>query len=46
MSFDEDDELGAGFKMNIDEEAEPLLDMPEEEVGDFGLDEEDPDRDH
>lgn len=44
MSYDEDlDETEGGFKMSVDDD-EPL-DMPEE-MTDFGLDEEDPDKDH
>ena len=43
MSYDEDDEIEAGFKVDADEE-EPPLDIPEE-IPDFGLDEEDPDKD-
>ncbi len=42
MSYDEDEEVGAGFKVDADDD-EPL-DMPEEPI-DFGLDEEDPDKD-
>ncbi len=42
MSFDEEEETEAGFKMSDDDMDEPL-DMPEM---DFGLDEEDPDKDH
>jgi hypothetical protein len=42
--YDEDDELAGGFKMDADDEDEPL-DLPEE-INDFGLDEEDPDKDH
>ncbi|MFA5792032.1 MAG: hypothetical protein WC884_03275 [Candidatus Paceibacterota bacterium] len=40
--YDEDEEIESGFKMNADED-EPL-DIPEE-ITDFGLDEEDPDKD-
>jgi hypothetical protein len=41
MSFDEDEEL-EGFKIGEEDEDEPL-DIPDM---DFGLDEEDPDKDH
>jgi hypothetical protein len=40
---EEDEELEDGFKMGADDDE--LLDMPED-VTDFGLDEEDPDKDH
>ncbi|MDO8659389.1 MAG: hypothetical protein Q7K54_02195 [Candidatus Parcubacteria bacterium] len=40
MSFDEEEETEAGFKIGGEEEED--LDMPEM---DFGLDEEDPDKD-
>lgn len=40
---DEDEELEDGFRLGADED-EPL-DMPAEEMTDFGLDEEDPDKD-
>ena len=40
MSFDEEEELETGFKIGGENEDEPL-DIPE----DFGLDEEDPDKD-
>lgn len=43
MSYDEDEDLGAGFKMGGSDDDEPL-DMPED-MTDFGLDEEDPDKD-
>lgn len=39
---DEDEEIEEGFRMSADED-EPL-DMPDE-ITDFGLDEEDPDKD-
>jgi hypothetical protein len=42
---DEDEELEAGFKMNDDLDGDEPLDLPEE-INDFGLDEEDPDKDH
>lgn len=42
MSYDEDMEMEDSFKMSADGD-EPL-DMPEE-IPDFGLDEEDPDKD-
>jgi hypothetical protein len=42
MSYDDNEEIGAGFKVGADDD-EPL-DMPEE-INDFGLDEEDPDKD-
>ena len=42
MSYDEDEEIETGFKVGADND-EPL-EMPEE-ITDFGLDEEDPDRD-
>lgn len=42
MSYNEDEEVEAGFKVGADDD-EPL-DMPEP-VNDFGLDEEDPDKD-
>lgn len=42
MSYDEDEEIETGFKMGADDD-EPL-DMPGE-INDFGLDEEDPDKD-
>ncbi|MEK7219234.1 MAG: hypothetical protein AAB687_01000 [Patescibacteria group bacterium] len=41
MSFDEEEELETGFKIGGENEDEPL-DIPEM---DFGLDEEDPDKD-
>jgi hypothetical protein len=45
MSYNEDGGIEDGFKMGVDEDeiGEPL-DMPEE-IPDFGLDEEDPDKD-
>ena len=45
MSYDDNEEIEPGFKMGADEDelGEPL-DMPEE-IPDFGLDEEDPDKD-
>jgi hypothetical protein len=45
MSYDEDEELEPNFKMGADEDeiGEPL-DMPPEDL-DFGLDEENPERD-
>ncbi|MCX6752552.1 MAG: hypothetical protein NTZ87_03605 [Candidatus Nomurabacteria bacterium] len=45
MSYDEEDEIDGSFKIGADEDelGEPL-DMPEE-IADFGLDEEDPDKD-
>ncbi len=42
MSYD-DDEVNSGFKINDDEDAE--LEIPEGMHEDFGLDEEDPDKD-
>lgn len=42
MSYNEDEEVESGFRMNVDED-EPL-EIPEE-APDFGLDEEDPDKD-
>ncbi len=42
MSYNEDDELEDGFKVGADDD-EPL-DLPDE-IPDFGLDEEDPDKD-
>jgi len=45
MSYNEDEEIENGFKVGAEDEDEPL-DMPEpEEIPDFGLDEEDPDKD-
>jgi len=45
MSYNEDNEIEDGFKAGTDEDEEPL-DIPEpEETPDFGLDEEDPDKD-
>lgn len=44
MSYDEEEIEERGFRINDDED-EPL-DLPEEEITDFGLDEEDPDKDH
>ncbi len=41
--YNEDEEVDGNFKIGVDED-EPL-DMPEE-INDFGLDEEDPDKDH
>jgi hypothetical protein len=41
--YDEDEEIDENFKIGVDED-EPL-EMPEE-IPDFGLDEEDPDKDH
>ena len=43
MSYDEDMEIGGNFKVSGADGDEPL-DMPEE-ITDFGLDEEDPDKD-
>ncbi len=45
MSYNENEEVEGGFNMSVDEDesGEPL-DMPEE-IPDFGLDEEDPDKD-
>jgi hypothetical protein len=40
MSYDETEDIEEGFKMGDDDE---MMDMPEDL--DFGLDEEDPDRD-
>ena len=40
--YDEDEELDESFKMGADDDE--VLDMPEDL--DFGLDEEDPDKDH
>lgn len=42
MSYNEDEEVETGFKVGADDD-EPL-EMPEA-VNDFGLDEEDPDKD-
>ena len=42
MSYEEDEEVRDGFRMSEDED-EPM-DAPEE-LTDFGLDEEDPDKD-
>lgn len=45
MSFNEDEEVEAGFKMGGENEDEPL-DVPPDDM-DLGLDEEeDPDKDH
>ncbi|MEK7539152.1 MAG: hypothetical protein AAB595_00715 [Patescibacteria group bacterium] len=45
MSHDEDEETESGFKVGVDnDELEEPLDAPEE-ISDFGLDEEDPDKD-
>jgi len=41
--YNEDEEVDGNFKTRVDED-EPL-DLPEE-INDFGLDEEDPDKDH
>lgn len=43
--YDEDGEIDENFKMGVDED-EPLdtLDIPDK-IDDFGLDEEDPDKD-
>ena len=43
MSYD-DEEVGSGFKVGGDDEDE--LEIPEGMHEDFGLDEEDPDKDH
>jgi len=43
MSYDENEEVENSFKISGGDEDEPL-DMPEE-ITDFGLDEEDPDKD-
>ena len=45
MNYNENEEVESGFRMSADENelGEPL-DMPEE-ITDFGLDEEDPDKD-
>jgi hypothetical protein len=40
---DEEEELGDGFKMGGEDDEDEPLDMPEDL--DFGLDEEDPERD-
>ncbi len=42
MSYDEDEIMGDGFRTNDDEEE---LEIPEGMHEDFGLDEEDPDKD-
>ena len=42
MSYNDDDEVESGFRMSADED-EPI--EPLEEIPDFGLDEEDPDKD-
>ncbi len=44
MSYDEDEKVESGLKIGADDDeiGEPL-DMPE--INDFGLDEEDPDKD-
>lgn len=44
MSYDEDEEVGAGFKMSDDDSDDEMLDTHGED-SDFGLDEEDPDKD-
>ncbi len=44
MSYDEEEIEERGFRTSGGDEDEPL-DMPEEEITDFGLDEEDPDKD-
>ncbi|MDD5720963.1 MAG: hypothetical protein PHT16_00740 [Candidatus Pacebacteria bacterium] len=41
--YDEDEEIRDNFKFGADED-EPL-DMLDDDISDFGLDEEDPDRD-
>ena len=41
--YDEDEEVGGGFKMNDDDADEDMDGMPPDM--DFGLDEEDPDKD-
>lgn len=43
MSYDEEEEIEDGFKIGGADGDEPL-DMPDE-ITDFGLDEEDPDKD-
>ena len=43
MSYDEEEIEERGFRINDDEDES--LDLPEEEITDFGLDEEDPDKD-
>jgi len=42
MSYNEDEEVEEGFKIGGNDEDEPMEDMPDM---DFGLDEEDPDKD-
>ena len=44
MSYDEEDELADGFRISEDGDDDLLGDMPPEDL-DFGLDEEDPDKD-
>jgi hypothetical protein len=41
--YDEDSELESGFKMDADIDEDAIPDLPGE--NDFGLDEEDPDKD-
>ncbi|KKR02256.1 MAG: hypothetical protein UT98_C0001G0134 [Candidatus Nomurabacteria bacterium GW2011_GWF2_40_31] len=43
MSYDEDEEVRGGFRVTDGDDDEPM-EMPPEDL-DFGLDEEDPDRD-
>ena len=43
MSYEEEDELGTGLRSELEED-EPLEDIPAEGE-DFGLEEEDPDKD-
>ena len=45
MDNEEEEEAGGGFKVGAEDDE--LLDLPEDDMNvDFGLDEEDPDKDH
>jgi len=44
MSYEEDEELGTGLMSELNDD-EPLEEIPEEGIEDFGLEEEDPDKD-
>lgn len=45
MSYDEDEDVGGGFKMTDDENFDEDMELDPPADMDFGLDEEDPDRD-
>lgn len=45
MSYDDDEVIDGGFKVNGDDDTDAELEIPEGMHEDFGLDEEDPDKD-